>query len=145
MTAALLAGLAAGYAIAVPVGAVATYLIALTARTSLGTGAAAALGVATTDGAYASLVALTALNPATVVCFAALVVGLRAGAAPPARAEQLGFVLAVFVASASWQLLLAAGGALLGSRLTGPAGRRATALVSGAVIAALALRTALAG
>ncbi|HTJ69985.1 MAG TPA: LysE family transporter [Actinospica sp.] len=53
MTAALFAGLLAGYGIAVPVGAVGTYLVALTARTSLRIGACAALGVATADGLYA--------------------------------------------------------------------------------------------
>ncbi|POX41247.1 lysine transporter LysE, partial [Streptomyces sp. Ru72] len=53
MTAALVAGLVAGYGIAVPVGAVGTYLVSLTARTSLRTGACAALGVATADGLYA--------------------------------------------------------------------------------------------
>jgi threonine/homoserine/homoserine lactone efflux protein len=51
--AALVAGLAAGYGIAMPVGAVAAYLVALTARTSLRTGVSAALGVATADGVYA--------------------------------------------------------------------------------------------
>lgn len=58
MTAALVAGLVAGYGIAVPVGAVATYLVSLTARTSLRTGACAALGVATADGLYALLATL---------------------------------------------------------------------------------------
>ncbi|MFE6052572.1 LysE family transporter [Kitasatospora sp. NPDC056446] len=53
MIAALVAGLLAGYGIAMPVGAVATYLVALTARTSLKVGACAALGVATADGLYA--------------------------------------------------------------------------------------------
>ena len=51
--AALVAGLLAGYGIAMPVGAVAAYLVALTAQTSLRTGAFAALGVATADGVYA--------------------------------------------------------------------------------------------
>ncbi|MGW3354546.1 LysE family transporter [Streptomyces bungoensis] len=55
MTAALVAGLLAGYGIAVPVGAVGTYLVSLTARTSLRTGSCAALGVATADGLYALL------------------------------------------------------------------------------------------
>lgn len=50
---ALVAGLLAGYGIAVPVGAVATYLVALTARTSLVTGVCAGLGVAAADGMYA--------------------------------------------------------------------------------------------
>ena len=55
MTGALVAGLLAGYGIAVPVRAIATYLVALTARTSMRIGAAAALGVATADGVYATL------------------------------------------------------------------------------------------
>ncbi len=55
MTAALVAGLLAGYGIALPVGAIATYLVALTARTSMRIGASAALGVATADGVYATL------------------------------------------------------------------------------------------
>ncbi|HYO18817.1 MAG TPA: LysE family transporter [Dermatophilaceae bacterium] len=53
MTGAVLAGLLAGYGIAMPVGAVATYLVTLTARTSARVGAAGALGVASADGLYA--------------------------------------------------------------------------------------------
>jgi arginine exporter protein ArgO len=55
---ALVAGLLAGYGIAVPVGAVGAYLVTLTARTTLRTGACAALGVATADGLYALLAVL---------------------------------------------------------------------------------------
>ncbi|MCL6731688.1 LysE family transporter [Streptomyces neyagawaensis] len=204
MTAALVAGLLAGYGIAIPVGAVATYLVSLTARTSLRTGACAALGVATADGLYALLAALggtalavalqpvleplrwasalvllalavrgaitalgqyrarrlpdrqqrdpvgparaytallgiTLLNPTTVVYFAALVLGSRAAEAVRPL-EQTVFVLAAFLASTSWQLLLAGGGALLGRALTGHRGRLATGLVSSAVIAVLAAR-----
>ena len=65
MTAALVAGLLAGYGIAMPVGGIGAYLVALTARTSLRTGAFAALGVATADGVY-SLIAVcggTAVAP----------------------------------------------------------------------------------
>ena len=204
MTAALVAGLVAGYGIAVPVGAVSAYLLSLTARTSLRSGACAALGVATADGIYAlaaavggsalaaalqpvltplrwasalvlaalavrgavgavrryrsegrslptraapsgpgraylGLLGVTLLNPTTVIYFAALVLGGRA--ADPVRPLEQGlFVAAAFLASASWQLLLAGGGALLGRALTGRRGRLATALVSSAVIAALAVR-----
>ena len=53
MSAALVAGALAGYGIAVPVGAIGAYLVALTARTTFRIGACAALGVATADGAYA--------------------------------------------------------------------------------------------
>jgi threonine/homoserine/homoserine lactone efflux protein len=58
VTASLVAGLLAGYGIAIPVGAVATYLVSLTARTSLRIGVCAALGVATADGLYALVAAL---------------------------------------------------------------------------------------
>jgi threonine/homoserine/homoserine lactone efflux protein len=53
MNSALVAGLLAGWGIAVPVGAVATYLVGLTARAGARIGAAAALGVASADGIYA--------------------------------------------------------------------------------------------
>ncbi|NEC84346.1 LysE family transporter [Streptomyces sp. SID12501] len=204
MTAALVAGLLAGYGIAVPVGAVTTYLVSLTARTSLRTGVCAALGIATADGLYALLAALggtalsgalqpvlvplrwasalvlaalavrggvgalrryragllsvradttppgplraflmlvgiTLLNPTTVIYFAALVLGSRASDAVSPW-EQGVFVLAAFLASASWQVLIASGGALLGRALTGRRGRLVTALVSSAVIMALAVR-----
>ncbi|MEU2562063.1 LysE family transporter [Streptomyces longispororuber] len=203
MTGHLVAGLAAGYGIAVPVGAVATYLVALTARTSLRVGASAALGVATADGlyalvatvagaatarvvtpavgplrllsaavlvflavraaraavaryrdpgeaaalraehpptparAYVTFLGITLLNPMTVVYFAALVVGSGTGAEPD-RLGQAVFTGAAFAASASWQLLLAGGGALLGRALTGRRGRLVTALTSSAVTTALA-------
>lgn len=202
MTDALLAGLLAGLGIALPVGAIGTYLVALAARTSLRVGAAAALGVATADGAYAlvavltgralaphladvaaplrlvsvavlvalalrtawsglrtppggrsadtpgtlrayvGMLALTAVNPATVVYFCALVLGSRAQLLPGAP-ERAAFVLAAFTASAAWQLLLALGGTLVGHLLTGRRGRRGTALVSSAVVLVLAVRLAL--
>ena len=168
VSAALAAGLLAGYGVALPVGAVGAYLVALTARTSLRTGAFAALGVATADGVYAviavcggaalapalrpvteplhwgsvavlialaaygtvtsirryrgrrddgvaasassalraylGLWGMTMMNPLTIVYFTALVLG-RQGAATPGRAEQAVFVVAVFAASASWQLV----------------------------------------
>ncbi|MCX2180793.1 LysE family transporter [Streptomyces sp. SKN60] len=55
MITAAVAGLLAGYGIAIPVGAVGAYLVAVTARTGWRTGASAALGVATADGVYALL------------------------------------------------------------------------------------------
>lgn len=206
MIAALPAGLVAGYALALPMGPVGTYLVSLSARTSLRSGAAGALGVASVDGGYAlvavlgsrgaaealrpvlpvlrwvaaavllvlgartvvgayrsrvvpaaangpqdarpwrtyaHLVGLTAINPATVIYFVALVVGLRhhSGFEVAPLAEAV-FVLAVFAASASWQLFLAAGGALLGRRLTGTRARHLTGLASGLIISALAVRLA---
>ncbi|MCO1615059.1 LysE family transporter [Micromonospora sp. CPM1] len=221
MTGAFLAGLVAGYGVAIPVGAIAILILGLSARTSFRVGAAAALGVATADGLYAAVaalggaavasglapfasplrlvaagvllalacltawralrppapthppspsatthppgttqepgarggldtpvrafgavLALTLLNPATVVYFVALVLGrgdvLDSG--PPAAAA---FTLGVFLASASWQVLIAGGGSLIGRALTGARGRRVTALLSSVIIAALAVATVL--
>jgi arginine exporter protein ArgO len=204
VSAALVAGLLAGYGVAIPVGAIAALIVGLTARTSLRVGAAAALGVATADGLYAlvavlggaalarviepiarplhwiaavtlvalalrtavtavrrhraagdgatvphdgrlatppgaylALLGLTLLNPATIVYFGALVLGRQAGDGLSAGSQAV-FVAAAFAASASWQLLLAGGGSLLGRLLTGPRGRLATALASSVVIAVLA-------
>jgi len=92
--------------------------------------------------AYARLAGLTVLNPATVVYFVALVVGLRASSAPSALGQAV-FVAAAFAASASWQLLLACGGAALGRALTGDRGHRVAAVVSGVLIGVLAARLAL--
>ena len=202
-----------------PVGAVATYLVSLTARTSARVGAAGALGVASADGlyaliavvggaalaglisriavplrwasavvlialavriawtairdhrsgqlapmadsamtsgrAYVSLLGITLLNPVTVLYFSALVLGSQANGL--GAAESTGFVVtgfvatvfdatvsvgavfvaAAFCASASWQLVLVAGGVALGRVLTGRTGRLVTGLVSSAVIVAL--------
>lgn len=74
-----------------------------------------------------------------MIYFAALVLGTRA-AGPVQPLEQGVFVLAAFAASASWQVLLAGGGALLGRVLTGHRGRLVTALVSSGVILALGVR-----
>lgn len=190
---ALVAGLLAGYGVAVPVGAIAVLLVDLAARSSLRVAVPAALGVATVDGGYAlvamlggtalagairhvadplrwtaaavlvaiairtavlalrrtepvtlprltpgraylTLVGLTAVNPTTVVYFAALTVG-RQGTG-------VVFVLGVCVASASWQLLLACGGRLLGRVVGTPRGRLVTALAASAVIVVLAVRLA---
>ncbi|MFL6075858.1 MAG: LysE family transporter [Mycobacteriales bacterium] len=198
---ALVAGVLAGYGVAVPVGAIAPLLISLTARTSLRVGAAAALGVATADGAYAlvavaggtaatravtpiatplrwvaaavlvalavrtaagalrrrragpatagtgalasppraylGLLGLTLLNPATIVYFAALVLGRQAAGGGGALTGAA-FVAGTFAASASWQLLLAGSGSVLGRLLTGSRGRLATALAGSAVVLLLA-------
>jgi len=199
---ALVAGLLAGYGVAVPVGAIAALIVSLTARTSFRVGASAALGVATADGVYAlvavlggaalarliepigqplrwvaavvliglaartavgalrhyrdpgrarsseglstpgraylGLLGLTLLNPATIVYFGALVLGRQSTDGLSAAGEVV-FVAAAFAASASWQLLLAGGGSVVGRVLTGPRGRLATALVSSAVIVVLAV------
>jgi arginine exporter protein ArgO len=83
--------------------------------------------------AYVVLLGITLVNPMTLICFTALVLG------GPATGDGLVFVLAAFAASASWQLLLAGGGALLGRLLAGPRGRLITTLVSSVVIVGLAV------
>jgi len=198
----VVAGLLAGFGVAMPVGPVGTYLVALTARSSLRIGAFAALGVASADGVYAAVAAgagtvlapllvpvvgplrwasvvvliglavlgaakavrryrerrilalqqetpigartayfgmlgMTMLNPWTMIYFAALVLG---GSGVTGVGERIVFVVAAFAASASWQLLLAGGGALLGRLLTGATGRLVTALVSSLLIVVLAIR-----
>jgi arginine exporter protein ArgO len=94
--------------------------------------------------AYASLLGMTLVNPATVVYFSALVVGGQAASTMP-FADRAGFVIAAFAASASWQALIAGGGALVGRLLSGPCGRLVTALVSSAVILLLAGHLATSG
>ena len=99
-----------------------------------GAGRKGAVAASTTPGrAYLGVLGLTLLNPATIVYFAALVLG-RGGAG-----GGVWFVAGAFLASASWQLLIAGSGALVGRLLTGERGRRITALVSSVVIAILAV------
>ncbi len=92
--------------------------------------------------AFAAVLALTLLNPATVVYFVALVLG-RGDVLGSGPAGAAAFTAGVFLASASWQLLIAGGGTLIGRALTGPRGRRVTALLSSVIIAALAVATVL--
>lgn len=217
MTRALAAGLVAGYGIAVPIGAVGTYLVTLAARHGVRRGVFGALGIASADAAYAATAVLggaalasvveplsrplqlvsvavllalaavvasqtvreylgsrgsgratadratpdahaaaggtvradvrayltflgmTVLNPMTIVYFAALVLAGQ-GELFRSAGDRFAFVLAAAAASASWQLVLAAGGALLGRALTGARGRLVTGVVSSAVIGVLALR-----
>jgi threonine/homoserine/homoserine lactone efflux protein len=100
--------------------------------------------LATPRRAYLSLLGLTLLNPITVVYFGALILGRQAEDGSTAATGAV-FVVAAFVASASWQLLLAGGGSLVGRVLTGPRGRLATALASSGVIVVLAVGLLLSG
>ncbi|MEU8825100.1 LysE family transporter [Streptomyces sp. NPDC048636] len=96
------------------------------------------------DRAYLAFLGLTLVNPWPVIYFSALVLagGVGTGAGPSGQAA---FVAAVFTASVSWQLFLAAGGAALGRTLTGSRGRAVTSLVSAVVVAALAVGLLLPG
>lgn len=92
---------------------------------------------------YAGFLGLTLLNPMTVTYFAALVLGGAAGGqALSTPATRGAFVVGAWLASWSWQSLLAAGGSVLHARVT-PRGRLLTAVIGNAVILALATRIAL--
>ena len=88
--------------------------------------------------AWMTFVAITAVNPATVIYFAAIVLANRD--LVEGAGEGTAFVMAAFLASASWQVLVAGTGALLGRAMTGPRVQVVTGLVSGVAIAVLALR-----
>jgi arginine exporter protein ArgO len=196
-------GAVAGLAVAMPIGAIGSYLIGLGARERTITAAAAALGVASVDGAYAilatvggaglqmmlsevsgwltyaaaitlvviavhtmrmalrryrgdpgtraqlsrltparaylSLVGLTAINPATVVTFAAVILGRSASEGRSSWLAVVLFALGAFVASAAWQLLLAGGGSLLGRLLRGRRGQLEIAVSSALIMLGLAV------
>ncbi len=93
--------------------------------------------------AFLTFLGITMLNPATIVYFAALVLGSRATGA--AAGGGVIFVVAVFAASASWQLLLVAGGTVLARVVTGRTGRLVIGLASSAVILALTVVLVLTG
>jgi len=206
MNAVVISGLLAGYGIAMPVGAIAIFLIRLGAAACLCIGAAAGLGAATLDGgfalaavaggaglarqvqavagplrwaagallaavaawmavaavrryrspatiprvglvlrtplrAYTALAAITAVNPLTVIYWAALVLGRQASAATFTPAEAGAFVGAVVAASASWQMVLVSGGRLIGRLATSRRGMLAISLASSLLITGIAART----
>lgn len=96
----------------------------------------------TAPRAFARFVAITAINPGTVLFFAVVVTGgaLLPDAAGTGRALVAAvFGTAAFLASASWQLALAFGGTLLGRVLSGRRGRLGTALTSSGLMVALAV------
>ncbi len=66
---------------------------------------------------YARFLGLTIINPMTIVYFAAVVVGLGV-ASDMTASGGLAFVVGAFLASFSWQALVAAVGAVAGGRLT---------------------------
>lgn len=82
---------------------------------------------------YLEMVGLTLLNPATVIYFAALTLGLPLLSGLP---ERLAFAGAAFAASLAWQSLLAVFGAALG-RGSGQRLRRPTTIVGNSVVLVL--------
>jgi arginine exporter protein ArgO len=96
----------------------------------------------TAPRAYVVLLGLTALNPATLAYFTALVLGTQAHTTATGG-ERAVFVAAVFVASAAWQLTLVATGAAVGHLAGGRRGSLGVALASGLVMLGLAAKLAL--
>jgi len=194
---AFLLGVAAAYAIAIPVGPIAVLILRTGVRRGLRAAAAAGAGAATADLVFATIamlfgaaasgflapilpaarivaavalaaiaargllaapepleretggartgntfllfVGLTMLNPPTVIYFVSLAIALPEVSAD--LASRAAFVVGAFLASLSWQELLALGGAMLHGRLT-PRLQRTTAVVSSVIILALAARVA---
>lgn len=87
-------------------------------------------------GAFVSTLGLTLTNPPTVLAFAAIFAGLGLVSTANYAAAAL-IVLAVFLGSAFWWLILAAGAGRLRSRIR-PAHLRAVNVVSGVAILAFA-------
>lgn len=210
MIGALLAGFAAGYGIAIPVGAVSVLIVETGIRSGFRAAAAAGAGVASADGIYAAIAAifgaalagvltpwqvplraaavlvlvglalrgfrsvardaeresgaagplgpeqaggttrssrrtypaflgLTLLNPMTITYFAALILGLGGTGTEPA--EKIAFVAGAFIASLSWQTLIAAAGAALHRRLV-PRLRLAVGFVGNVIVLAFAVAIA---
>jgi arginine exporter protein ArgO len=195
---AFLTGVAAGYGIAIPVGAIAVLIMDLGIRRGFWPAFAAGAGTATADFLYAGLavlggtalaavvdsireplrivsgvvlaiigvigltrsrkppdstlpdarradlprtyarfVALTVVNPTTTVYFAAVVIGLGV-AGDLSAGEGALFVIGAFLASLSWQTLIASVGAFAGHRLSLRA-RRVVSVIGNLVILAIAL------
>ena len=88
--------------------------------------------------AWLTFAAITAINPATVLYFAAIVLGGTVEIDGPG--EGTVFVVAAFAASASWQVFVASIGSGLGRWIAGPRGRRTTGVLAALAIAALALK-----
>ena len=193
MPAAFLIGVAAGYAIAIPIGPIAILILRTGMRNGVRAAALAGAGTATADLVYASVamlfgaaagrvlepflpaariaavvvlawiairtltqaarledreirgptylifLMLTLMNPPTVWYFVSLSVGLPAISRDVASLAA--FIGGVFLASLSWQTLLAVAGAILKDRLSSRV-QRVTAVVSAVIILGLAARIA---
>jgi arginine exporter protein ArgO len=190
------AGIVAGLAVAVPLGAIGVLIVDLGVRGGFRPAFLAGLGTALADGAYATLAAvagvavgawmrpaegsirlvaaavlaavavagllalrrpaerrtvppadhrlvarflgLTAINPATAVTFAGLMIGLPA-VAHASGAGKAAFVIGAFGASLAWQSTLAGGGALMRHGLP-PRARTWTSVAGRLLVLGLAAR-----
>ena len=119
-------------------------LLAIGARGLLGSlraaGAAPARIAGSVRGTYLRFLGLTILNPATIVYFSALILGL--GTVGGGAADALAFVAGAFLASLSWQTLLAAIGAFGHRRLPARA-QEAFSIVGNLTIVVMAVGIAI--
>ena len=88
--------------------------------------------------AWLTFVAITAVNPTTMLYFVAVVLGGTVEI--HGWVQGVTFAGAAFAASASWQIFIASVGSGLGESISSPLGRRVTAALGALAIAALALR-----
>lgn len=96
-------------------------------------------GIRTNFGrTYATLLGLTLLNPATIAYFAALILGLNVGTGL-VDGGRITFVLGAFLASWSWQTLLAAAGALAHRHMS-PNFQNATSIIGNLMIIGLGIK-----
>jgi arginine exporter protein ArgO len=93
---------------------------------------------ATIGRTYLTLLGLTILNPATIAYFAALILGGTVGTTPTTQ-DKILFAMGAFLASWSWQSLLAAIGALAHKHLP-PSFKLWTSLVGNVIIMVLGIR-----
>jgi threonine/homoserine/homoserine lactone efflux protein len=96
-------------------------------------------GGSKTSNTYFLFLGLTMLNPPTVIYFVTLAIALPEVAAD--LGSRAAFVVGAFLASLSWQEVLALTGSVLHGRLT-PQLQRTTAVISSIIILALAARIA---
>ncbi len=86
---------------------------------------------------YAKFLGLTIINPPTIIYFVAFVVGL--GLADDLTAAQaVAFAAGAFLASLSWQLVLATTGSMARARLPGPA-QQVTGVIGSVIVAGMAV------
>lgn len=122
-------------------GAVAAVGLVATLRGASGDGASDLSVAAGRPGrTMLRFVGLTAINPLTVVYFTAVAAGLADRLAT--TTDRVAFVLGIGLASAAWQLGLAAAGSLLGARV-GPQVRTGLAVVGHCVVGGFAVALAL--
>jgi threonine/homoserine/homoserine lactone efflux protein len=95
------------------------------------------LGSLTSGQAFTMILGLTLLNPLTITYFTALILSLRTSGSDTAPHEWL-FIAGVFLASFSWQMLVAGTGSVLRRRVSQRV-RNITQIVGGLLVISLGI------